>query len=56
MFLKQNQMNRNETPTAPKVVDFGTLSDTHDEKHAIEKNVNLPAPQSRLFSSIPPLR
>ena len=25
-------MNRNETLTAPKVIDFGTSSDTHDKK------------------------
>lgn len=49
-------MNRNETLTAPKVIDFGTLSDTHDKKHAIEKYVNVPPSQSGIFARIWPLR
>jgi len=56
MFSKQKPVNGNGTPIVSKVVDFDTLTDTHDKKHVIEKKVNVSAPQRGLFSTFWPFK
>ncbi|KAF6008541.1 hypothetical protein HII13_003864 [Brettanomyces bruxellensis] len=56
MFPDKKQLSRKESQIAPKVVDFGTLSDQHEQDHVIEKTVNVSTPRSGALSAFWPLR
>ncbi len=56
MFSDKKKLSRKESQIAPKVVDFGTLSDQHGQDHVIEKTVNVSTPRSGSLSAFWPLR